>query len=1516
MTDKTLDLLIRAQVQGGKDLGGVAKSISKIGDAIEEQSAAAKQGENRIDELKASLEALALLQKDLSGQSKVVTFFNKLGDAVATAEGKVTAAANRHAELEKKIKDAGKATDAQQRTLDKYAKSLAAAQSALAKKRNELSELSDEFTSAGIALDSLSARQRENEKLQADIGIVYARGKDAMLGYNAAVREAHQEQAAAAKEVDLFARAEKRAADAAAERAKGEAELVAAMQRRRQEEANRKGEVVAAARADAEARQQINRQAELSALRRDITERSAAAAQLKGFKDTAKGATDNAKELTKLARSHDTLSKAADSLTPKVGSLRDSIAEILEPTKVASRTIQDLERDAAEMADSVSKITGPVKDYKDQVDRLQAAQKSLSSQAGLIDNFNRQAVALRNARAEFVQARAKVNEYAAKVAEGGEEAALFAQKLTKAQAELKGASEQLAKQINLTRQSRTALRDAGISTTDLAGAQRRLNEVAKSTVGTLSSLNKSVDNYGNAVEKTTRKKRLFGDEGRTTLSLMQRIRGQVLSLTAAYVSLFGVIEAGRSAITATVTRDAINSRVAVSLDSNDPEKIEQEYKRLGKMADYYGINVRELTNSNASYAIAARAAGYTDEQRLYTFEQIIAATRVMKLETHQVERVMAQINQILGKGKPEQDDLNSIAENGFVQVRDLMARGLRTIGVEGVNAGTEIADFYKLTQKGALNSGTAIFALARQAEIDLGGRVPSAIKTMAAEQGRFATSLYEFQQEIANSGWAEAYKNTLVELSTLMRSEDGIAAAKTLGNLFTGLAKAVIWVAKNIEAVKNGLIAIGLVYSGGFIFGLLKSVRGWGDEFARWGKIINNNVPTVGRLTGAIATLTTRFPVLTATVLRSLSAITGFFIGWEIGKWANERFQVVREAGVYAATYVAEAWAIFSASYKATLDVLPAWAQDAFGKVLNRMTLFVRAGLGLFATMADAAGFGDMANSLDDLSRSMMLSTNNTEAALAKHRAALDKERAMIREIRQDMLREAAGLNFKNVAGGGRGFVNPARVNPSFENAPLPPSPPSGPPRGDKEAAAKKLASDIKQLETALDALEERALKQDADTLTKQVGVIEREFNELKERIAAIGGATGKAFMERLESARTALIANATNDFNDKLLGAQESFLKKTEDLEEQSGKRSKNNRDLRIAAIRSDYAQAQKELAEIREKFVENGRDTAELDAMKQRLLASESQRIAQEQLNIREQELNDIITARDTLLSAVNTEAVDGAERINTINGEMVPKINAAALAAKEWALANAAIFGNPDQMALFLARLEAVRMKATTVKTEFDAIGTAVNEGLVNGVSTGLNAAFDALQQVATGQATVAEGFRGMLGAFAEFAATFLREIATMIIKQMIFNALSAMGGFFGGIGNAGLASMGMSAGVKHSGGTVGGTNNRTASVSPSWFTNAPRYHAGGIAGLAPTEYPTILERGEEVLEKDSPRNVLNGGLNMGQNTAAGGSTRFVLVDDRARIPEAMSSAEGERVIIQTLRKNIPTLKQFMK
>ena len=196
-------------------------------------------------------------------------------------------------------------------------------------------------------------------------------------------------------------------------------------------------------------------------------------------------------------------------------------------------------------------------------------------------------------------------------------------------------------------------------------------------------------------------------------------------------------------------------------------------------------------------------------------------------------------------------------------------------------------------------------------------------------------------------------------------------------------------------------------------------------------------------------------------------------------------------------------------------------------------------------------------------------------------------------------------------------------------------------------------------------------------------------------------------------------------------------------------------------------------------------------------------------------------------------------------------------------------------------------------------------------VEAVGKGLNLASDALEQMLTGQASVAQGFRGMLAGFAQFAAEFLRKIALMIIQQQIFNALKNSGNpVLAAVGAAGL-----NVPVQHSGGMVGGTSNRNRSVSPAWFANAPRYHAGGLMGIKADEYPTILQKGEEVLAANSPRNIVNGGAAAGGGAAASPGVRVVLVDDRARVPEAMNSPEGEQVIVQAIRKNLPTIRSMM-
>lgn len=1512
MTDKTLDLLVRTQIKGGKDLDGVAKSIANIGTSIEEQSKAAAKGENTIDSLKASLAALDITAGDLKGFDSAVKTFTGLRDGVAKAEQRVGSATKKYQDYFDKLEKAGKRTDDQQAKLIKYSEAVQRAEKSLQSQKDALTGMQAEFAAAGLSVDQLAAAQERARLLQAELGVVYQQNKVAIQGYAAAVREAR-----AAEQARLALGKEE--AQRAAAQAKAALDLAAAQDRAAAGEAERlalKGKAVLLD-------QQAQAKAEAAGILRDaaaVEEQRRAATIAEALKKQANAAKQTAREYTTLAR-------AADSLTPKQVSLRESISAILDPAAKTRATLQGLQKEVGDLASGVARIKGPVTEYRDQVDRLVAAQKSLGQQASLIDNFNRQVIALRAARAEFVQNRTAVSEYAAKVAQGGDGTQQFVQKLAQAQTQLKASAQALAQQVSVTRDSRGALQAAGIASNDLAGAQRRLNETANLTVTTMKGLTDATERYGQSVTKTTKAKSLFRDEGRTTLSLMQRIRGEVLSLAAAYGGLFAVIGTAKGAIQSTVDRQAIESRIAVAIGDNDVTKIGQEYAYLRERADYYGIGLNGLATSYGSYAVAAKSAQYTDKQTKYTFEQLTAAMRVMKLNTDQQGRAFTQVNQILSKTKPEMEDIKTIAESGFAGVQGLMARGLLSIGVAGIRAGKETGDMFALMKKGALDSNTAIYALAVQAEKELGGRVPEAIKSLTAEQGRFETSLFEFQQKIAESGWAEAYKNTLMELSKLMASEDGTKAAKALGEFFTALAKALIWTAQNGETVKNVLIAIGVWYGQGVILKAISDVKGWAVEFGRLAVVVQTTlIPALAKAGYSIVSFAAKWPLLSAAALTALGVIGAAFVGWQIGKWAREKFQIVRDAGIWMVTRMMEAFAYIRHSFSAALDVLPEVAKRAFAKVIETISSSARDLTHIFATLARAAGFDQLGASLDAAAESMKVATRAEIDVLSGHKANLKAELAQIAKIRGEMLNDSA------MQGSTRA---PAAAGVSIPGKPGTTTRPDGRPvnpLADTQGAAgaQKLQNEIEAITKALEGLEARTDRAQTDTLATQIDAIETQYLALARRIEKIGGDTGKAFMERLKVATGELKRVVTDKFNKDLLDAQQAMLKKTEDAEEQAGRGAKLKLDARLGAIISDYDQAYRELADLRTKFVANDRNTAELGAMAERLRVSKEQRLEQErtkfnteELNRREQLLNDTIAARDKLLAAVNTQKevgaindVEAANQLNAVNADMVPKIEAAAQATRDWALANSSIFANPETMQVFLATLDAVRAKAVGVKTEFSLLQQTIQNGVVNGINTSLGAMADALQGIVTGQQSISEGFKGMLNAFGQFVAGFLRDIALMILKMMIFKALQGMGGGFAAVGNAGMASMG----VKHDGGVIGSNSkgNRTRTVSPTWFANAPRYHQGGIGGLAPDEYPTILQAGEEVLKKDSPRNILNGGAGIGgaQQGGAAGGMRVVLVDERSRVPEAMSGADGERVIVQAIRRNIPTLRQMLK
>lgn len=166
------------------------------------------------------------------------------------------------------------------------------------------------------------------------------------------------------------------------------------------------------------------------------------------------------------------------------------------------------------------------------------------------------------------------------------------------------------------------------------------------------------------------------------------------------------------------------------------------------------------------------------------------------------------------------------------------------------------------------------------------------------------------------------------------------------------------------------------------------------------------------------------------------------------------------------------------------------------------------------------------------------------------------------------------------------------------------------------------------------------------------------------------------------------------------------------------------------------------------------------------------------------------------------------------------------------------------------------------------------------------------------------------------FLSMAADILREIGLMIVKQLIFNAISGMfGGGAGGGGGLGGVVAGAVNKIFHNGGVVSANSPTSArKTGPANFANAVRYHTGGIVGLAPDEMNATLKKNEEVLTADDPRHRYNGGLNPqeGSGSGAAGMTIINAFDAPGFLEAALSDTRGGKAFVNHIKANSDKIK----
>lgn len=220
--------------------------------------------------------------------------------------------------------------------------------------------------------------------------------------------------------------------------------------------------------------------------------------------------------------------------------------------------------------------------------------------------------------------------------------------------------------------------------------------------------------------------------------------------------------------------------------------------------------------------------------------------------------------------------------------------------------------------------------------------------------------------------------------------------------------------------------------------------------------------------------------------------------------------------------------------------------------------------------------------------------------------------------------------------------------------------------------------------------------------------------------------------------------------------------------------------------------------------------------------------------------------------------------------------------------------------------MAHLDEVSVQAQGVDQRFVEMKNGVDQLLTTNIVGFIDEVASAFANLVTGKGDVLDFFGSIGIAFAQMVSKTLQGIAQLILQAIILDAVDKM---TGGLIKPLLKLYGS---VHHDGG-VAGSGGRRRSVSPLIFAGAPRYHTGGIAGLAPDEMGAVLKKGEEVLTEADPRHRKNGGLSAGTDAGGQRPLRQVLAFGDDEIAGAMAGEAGEEVTITHIRRNKSRIRQ---
>lgn len=390
-------------------------------------------------------------------------------------------------------------------------------------------------------------------------------------------------------------------------------------------------------------------------------------------------------------------------------------------------------------------------------------------------------------------------------------------------------------------------------------------------------------------------------------------------------------------------------------------------KELFDIAQRIGVPIQETATLYGKLQQAVRMLGGEQKDALTITESISQALRLSGASATEAQSSLLQFGQALASGVLRGEEFNSVVENS-----PRLAKAL----ADGLNV--PIGRLRKLAEEGRLTADVVVNALMSQKD-------------------KLASEYAQLPQTVSQS--FERLKNAFGQWISKLDESTGFTKK---------LAEALTWLSENLDTVMQWLKRIAEVGLAVLIYRLIPAlITAWQTAGAA--------AVTAASATAAAwttANLSVSAAVASVGVLKTAFAVLGaFLVGWEIGTWLSEKFEIVRKAGIFMVEVLVKAveqlryhWEAFAAIF--TSDTIADATKRHEARLAEMNQIFAQ----MYADAskgADAAkgAMNTAASAAEEIAKRLEAVRQGTQEAVGRGieavHSALEKLKSRLGEVEQ-----------------------------------------------------------------------------------------------------------------------------------------------------------------------------------------------------------------------------------------------------------------------------------------------------------------------------------------------------------------------------------------------------------------------------------------------------------------------------------------------------------------------------------